>query len=73
MLAMVPSEIFRPKRPSSISARVKGKTHWQWVFGAATAVAHVIAPTRGKIVPIQFLNGARPEVWLSDGTNRAES
>jgi transposase len=48
------------------SARVKGKTHWQWVFGAATAVAHVIAPTRGKIVPIQFLNGARPEVWLSD-------
>jgi transposase len=48
------------------SARVKGKTHWQWVFSAATAVAHVIAPTRGKIVPIQFLNGARPEVWLSD-------
>jgi transposase len=48
------------------SARVKGKTHWQWVFGAATAVAHVIAPTRGKIVPIQFLNGERPKVWLSD-------
>src|SRR5262249_32310868 len=48
------------------SARVKGKTHWQWVFGAATAVAHVIAPTRGKIVPIQFLNGAKPDVWLSD-------
>jgi len=48
------------------SARVKGKTHWQWVFGAATAVAHVIAPTRGKIVPIQFLNGAIPQVWLSD-------
>jgi transposase len=48
------------------SARVKGKTHWQWVFSAATAVAHVIAPTRGKIVPIQFLNGAKPEVWLSD-------
>ena len=48
------------------SARDKGKTHWQWVFSAATAVAHVIAPTRGKIVPIQFLNGMRPEVWLSD-------
>ena len=48
------------------SARVQGKTHWQWVFGAATAVAHVIAPTRGKIVPKQFLNGAKPEVWLSD-------
>jgi transposase len=48
------------------SARVKGKTWWQWVFGTATAVAHVIVPTRGKIVPIQFLNGARPEVWISD-------
>jgi len=48
------------------SARVKGKTHWQWVFSAATAVAHVIAPTRGKIVPKQFLNGAKPKVWLSD-------
>jgi len=48
------------------AARVKGKTHWQWVFGAATAVAHVIAPTRSKIVPKQFLNGAQPKVWLSD-------
>jgi hypothetical protein len=25
----------------------------------------VIAPTRGKIVPRQFLNGAKPKVWLS--------
>jgi len=48
------------------SARVKGKTHWQWTFVATTAVAHVIAPTRGKIVPNQFLDGARPKVWLSD-------
>src|ERR1700736_880088 len=48
------------------SARVKGKTHWQWTFVAATAVAHLIAPTRGKIVPTQFLDGARPKVWLSD-------
>ena len=48
------------------SARVKGKTHWQWVFGAATAVAHLIAPTRGKIVPKQFLDGAKPKVWVSD-------
>ena len=48
------------------SARVKGKTHWQWVFSAATAVAHVIAPTRGKIVPREFLDGAKPKVWLSD-------
>lgn len=48
------------------SARVKGKTHWQWTFVAATAVAHLIAPTRGKIVPTEFLDGARPKVWLSD-------
>jgi len=48
------------------SARVKGKTHWQWAFVAATAVAHLIAPTRGKIVPTAFLDGARPKVWLSD-------
>jgi transposase len=48
------------------SARVKGKTHWQWTFVAATAVAHLIAPTRGKIVPNQFLDGARPKVWISD-------
>jgi transposase len=48
------------------SARVKGKTHWQWTFVTATAVAHVIAPTRGKIVPTEFLNGARPKVWISD-------
>jgi transposase len=48
------------------SARVKGKTHWQWTFGAANAVVHLIVPTRGKIVPKQFLDGARPKVWLSD-------
>lgn len=48
------------------SARVRGKTHWQWTFGCATAVYHVIAPTRGKCVPTAFLAGARPKVWLSD-------
>jgi hypothetical protein len=48
------------------SARVKGKTHWQWAFGWATAVYHVIAPTRGKCVPTDFLAGVRPKVWLSD-------
>jgi transposase len=48
------------------SARVKGKTHWQWTFGAANAVVHLIAPTRGKIVPKEFLDGAKPKVWLSD-------
>src|SRR5271154_1925423 len=48
------------------SARVKGKTHWQWAFGCATAVYHVIVPTRGKCVPTDFLAGVRPKVWLSD-------
>ena len=48
------------------SARVKGKTRWQWTFGCATAIYHVIAPTRGKCVPTDFLAGARPKVWLSD-------
>src|SRR5450755_915496 len=42
------------------SARVKGKTHWQWTFGCV--VYHVIAPTRGKCVPTDFLAGARPKV-----------
>ena len=48
------------------SARVAGKTWWQWTFGAATAVYHTIVPTRGKAVPTEFLGQARPEVWLSD-------
>ena len=48
------------------SARVAGKTWWQWTFGAATAVYHTIVPTRGKCVPVEFLGGARPKVWLSD-------
>ena len=48
------------------SARVQGKTHWQWVFGAAAAVYHLIAPTRGKIVPTEFLGDVRPQVWISD-------
>ena len=48
------------------SARVQGKTQWQWVFGCATAVAHIIAPSRGKAVVTSFLAGARPKVWISD-------
>jgi transposase len=48
------------------SARVKGKTWWQWTFGCATAVYHVIAPTRGKRVPTDFLGGVKPKMWLSD-------
>jgi transposase len=48
------------------SARVKGKTWWQWTFGCATAVAFVMASSRGKCVPTAFLAGARPKMWLSD-------
>ena len=48
------------------SARVKGKTWWQWTFGCATAVYFVMAETRGKCVPTAFLAGAKPLVWLSD-------
>ena len=48
------------------SARVQGKTFWQWVFSGPTAVYHIIAPTRGKCVPVDFLAGVRPDVWLSD-------
>jgi transposase len=48
------------------SARVKGKTWWQWTFGCATAVSFVIASTRGKCVPTAFLAGAKPKMWLSD-------
>jgi transposase len=48
------------------SARVQGKTWWQWTFGCATACYFVIAETRGKCVPTAFLAGARPLVWLSD-------
>jgi transposase len=29
-------------------------------------MTHLIAPTRGKIVPTEFLDGARPKVWISD-------
>lgn len=48
------------------SARVAGRTHWQWTFVAGTAVSHVIVPSRGKAVPVEFLAGAAPEVWISD-------
>ena len=48
------------------SARVKGKGWWQWTFGCATAVAFVMAESRGKCVPTSFLAGARPKMWLSD-------
>ena len=48
------------------SARVLGQTCWQWVFASATAVSHRIAASRGKAVVTDFLDGAKPQVWVSD-------
>jgi transposase len=48
------------------SARVLGRTHWQWLFASASAVYHTIVPTRGKAVPVAFLDGRKPKVWISD-------
>jgi transposase len=48
------------------SARVGGKTRWQWVLLCTTAIHHVIADTRAAAVVTNFLRGARPEVWVAD-------
>jgi transposase len=48
------------------SARVDGKTWWQWLFASASAVWHTIVPTRGRKVPVEFLGDIKPEVWISD-------
>ena len=48
------------------SARVCGKTWWQWLFASSSAVYHTIVPTRGKVVPVEFLGDAKPKVCISD-------
>ena len=48
------------------SARLGGRTWWQWVLLSSTAVAHVIADSRAARVASAFLQGARPEVWVAD-------
>jgi transposase len=48
------------------SARVKGKTWWQWVMSSTAAVYHVIADTRAASVVTDFLDGAVPQVWVAD-------
>ena len=48
------------------SARVKGKTWWQWVLLGSTAICHVIANTRAASVVTTFMDGAQPEVWVAD-------
>ena len=48
------------------SARVCGKAWWQWLFACGSAVWHTIVPTRGRKVPVDFLGGIKPQVWISD-------
>jgi transposase len=48
------------------TARVMGKTWWQWVLLSSTAVYHVIVDTRAARVVTDFLQGAVPEVWVAD-------
>lgn len=48
------------------SARVRGKTWWQWVLLGSTAICHLIADTRAASVVTAFMGGAQPEVWVAD-------
>jgi len=48
------------------SARVRGKTWWQWVMHCSTAIYHVITDSRGAKVVTDFLQGSTPEVWIAD-------
>src|SRR3954464_7379547 len=48
------------------SARVNGRTHWQWVFQTPTASYHMIVPRRNGEVVQDFLGDAAPQTWVSD-------
>jgi len=48
------------------SARVEGKTWWQWVLVSSTAVHHLIADSRGAAVLTDFLGETKPDVWIAD-------
>jgi transposase len=48
------------------SARVQGRTHWQWVFRTRAASYHVIVPRRNGEVVQDFLGDAEPQAWVSD-------
>jgi len=48
------------------SARVNGRTRWQWTFQTPTASYHVIAARRNGAVVQDFLGDAAPETWVSD-------
>jgi transposase len=48
------------------SARVEGKTWWQWVLLSSTAVHHLIVDSRGARVLTHFLGQTKPDVWVAD-------
>jgi transposase len=48
------------------SARVNGRTHWQWVFQTPTATYHMIRPRRNGEVVQEFLGDTVPVTWVSD-------
>src|SRR5712692_843439 len=48
------------------SARVNGRTHWQWVFQTPEASYHVIVPRRNGAVVEQCQAGATADTWVSD-------
>jgi len=48
------------------SARVSGKTWWEWVFVGTFAVLHIIRPSRGKAVVNGLFGAIQPLVWVSD-------
>jgi transposase len=48
------------------TARVAGKTWWQWVLLCSTAICHVIVPSRAAAVVADFLDGHRPQIWVAD-------
>ena len=46
--------------------RVGKKTWWTWVFHHGKECCFVIRPSRGKDVVEEFLDGYRPDFWVSD-------
>ena len=48
------------------SSRVDGQNWWQWVFGSARAVLHVIRFNRSVDVIRDVMDGHQAEVWVSD-------
>lgn len=48
------------------SARVKGKTYWQWVFQNSNYCYHTISPTRGAKVKEELFGDKHPKKYVSD-------